>query len=87
LWPIHRSLEERVDFARIALGILLIILFIGKTFYDTVFSRSDKKPRKPVHDLLVMVGAVTLIALLVGVTMVFIFLFLLSSLQEAGGPG
>jgi hypothetical protein len=85
LLPLRHSMTEHVNFSRILLGILLFVLFGGKVFYDTVLDSYKKRPeRKPIVDLIVMVGSITVIALIVGITIVFIGYFIFNGMQETG---
>lgn len=84
LTPIRKAMSERVDFARVVLGILLFILFAGKMFYDTILSSLLKDTeRKKYSELIAMIGMATVIALIIGVVVVFIGLYVFSSIQNA----
>lgn len=88
LLPLKNSIHDRVDFSRIVVGILLFVLFGGKIFYDTVLDNYKKKPdKKPAAEFVTMLASVTIIALLVGVTLVCFAYFLFGSLQNAVGSG
>ena len=83
LLPIRGSLEARVDFSRVMLGVLLAILFIGKRLYDTVIDGFKKnRERSDIVDFLATVAIVILVALLVGAVLVFGGLFVFYSFQE-----
>ncbi len=85
LMPIRKAMSERVDFARVALGILLFILFAGKLFYDNILdSLLKRKENQTSRDIIAMFGMAAAIALVIGVVVLFIGLFVFSSIQNAG---
>ena len=85
LLPIRKSMTEHVSFTRIILGILLFVVFGGKVFYDTVLDSYKKRPeRKPIVDFIVMIGSITVIALIVGIAIVFIGYFVFNGMQQSG---
>ncbi len=76
MWPLTYSMQTRVSFPRMMAGILLFILFIGKLFYDLIYDSYRQRVNKNKYvELLVTVGAVTLIAILVGAIALFIGLY------------
>lgn len=85
LLPLRNSMTEHVNFNRIILGILLFVIFGGKVFYDTVLDSFKKRPeRKPIVDLVVMVASIAVIALIVGISIVFIGYFIFTGMQDSG---
>jgi len=87
LFPLHRALNERVDFTRVVLGILLFVLFAGKLFYDTIIDSWRNNPeRKPAKDLLSMVAIVTVISLVVGIVIIFVGLLVFEYLKTSTEP-
>lgn len=77
-------MTERIDFARIVFGILLFVLFGGRVFYDSIFESYNRhSEKKPLFDVLRLFGIVSVIALVVGVTIVFIGYFIFTSLEQA----
>ncbi len=84
LLPIRKAMSERVDFTRVALGILLFILFTGKLFYDTILNSLLKnKERQKSREIITMFGMAAVIALVIGVVVFMIGLFVFSSIQNA----
>jgi len=87
LWPIHKAVDQKLDFARILLGILLFIIFIGKYFYDSILDRfKHTGEQKGFTDVLIMVGVVAVIALLVGLTILFIAMFVIAMAEQLNQP-
>ncbi len=85
LLPIRKAMSERVDFTRVALGILLFILFTGKLFYDTILSGLLKnQEHRRWREIITVFGMAAVISLVIGVVVLFIGLFIFSSLQNAG---
>jgi hypothetical protein len=83
LLPIRGSMQARVDFSRVMLGVLLAVLFIGKRLYDTVIDGYKKnRERSDIVDFLATVAIVVLVAALVGAILVFGGMFVIYSMQE-----
>jgi hypothetical protein len=84
LLPIRKTAAEGIYFPRIVFGILLFVLFGGKIFYDSIFESYKKSPqKKPIIDVLGMIGIITVIAIIVGATMVFIGYFIYTGFEQA----
>ena len=61
LWPMISFQAERMSVWRMVLGILLLVIFIGKMFYDIIIDNyKRRKEQYTVLDLLLLVGAVSL---------------------------
>jgi hypothetical protein len=87
LFPLRRRMHLPLEFARSALGIVLFVIFSGKMLYDTVIWKIlSGSPRDTGRDLLSMLAMVVLIALLVGITIFFIGLYVANMYQNAIGP-
>lgn len=82
LWlflPLRHALEAPVEFTRVALGVVLFVIFSGKLLYDVVFfPRIHQTESSPGKDLLSMIGIVTGIALLIFFLVFFIFLYVVN---------
>ncbi|MFQ5824677.1 MAG: hypothetical protein ACE5JB_11520 [bacterium] len=77
--PLRHALEVPVEFARVALGIVLFVIFSGKLLYDVVFfPRQHQIESSTSKDLLSMIGIVIIIALLVFVLVIFVAIFVMS---------
>jgi len=82
LWPLQNALSERVSFTRIAVGILLLVLFTGKLLYDTLLDplltgrRRDSK-----LDWVTLVVVILLVALVVALTTLFVVAYLARRMQ------
>jgi predicted ABC-type exoprotein transport system permease subunit len=76
LYPLRQRMHLPVDFARSALGILLFVIFAGKTLYDNlIWKQLTGASRDSARDLLSMVAIVFIIGLLVAATILFIGLY------------
>jgi len=83
LWPLTQSMNRPASFPRIMVGILLFILFAGKTLYDSVFENYRKGAhRNKYMDLLIMVGTVTVVAILIGAVVVFTGLYIYETMKS-----
>jgi energy-coupling factor transporter transmembrane protein EcfT len=82
LWlflPLRNSFEAPIEFGRVALGIVLFVIFSGKLLYDVVFfPRQHQSESTPGKDLLSMIGIVVGIAFLVFLLVFFIALFVVN---------
>ena len=84
LWPMLTFQAERMSIWRMVLGILLLVIFIGKMFYDVIIDNyKQRKEHYTLLDLLLLVGAVTLIAIIIGGTLFLIGFYLIQQLGEA----
>lgn len=84
LFPLRRRMHLPLEFARTALGIVLFVIFAGKMLYDSViWKQLSGAARDSGRDLLSMMAITLLIALLVGVTIFFIGLYVVNMYQSA----
>ena len=75
--PIKDSLSGPVAFSRIALGVILFVIFSGKLVYDVVFfPRQHQRESSPGRDVLSMIGIVVGIALLVCLLVLAVALYI-----------
>jgi hypothetical protein len=73
LLPIRTARKGPVDITRIVIGLALFIIFVGKRFYDRIFSDYIKKRKtSALADLLGGIGIILIIVVLVGVLMLFV---------------
>ena len=73
LWPIRSAAAGPVDFMRVAVGILLFIIFTGKLFYDTIIMGLLRQRRTSVkQDILSFIGIILVISLVVGFLLLFV---------------
>ena len=84
MFPLRRRMHFPVEFARSALGIVLFVIFTGKMLYDKViWKQVSGANRDSGRDLLSMLAIVFLVALLVGVSIFFIGLYVMNVYQNA----
>ena len=72
LLPIRQASSGPVNFTRVAVGILLFIIFAGKLFYDTVIMGILHRRRTSMkQDILTLIGMVLVLSLVVGLLLLF----------------
>lgn len=78
LWPLRNASAGPLMFSRVALGVLLFVIFAGKLFYDTVIMGIIRQRRTTLkQDVVGLIGIVVALGLVVGlVLMLVVFLFL-----------
>lgn len=90
LWLLLPLVNPRPgDFSvtRVVLGILLLVLFSGKIFYDRVLERILKQPNQSRRrDIFTMLGVLVAILLMMMVVLVGVGYYILSSLTPENGP-
>ncbi len=90
LWlmsPLAVAMHGPFDFTRVALGILLFILFTGKLLYDTILAPAKTRAeRTPLQDVLALMGAVAVIALAVGMMLVLVGLYVIKVIASWTPP-
>ncbi len=81
LWPVMFSeLLRRSDLPRVLLGVMALVIIIGKMFYDALMDRSRERSNN--RDLLRLLGVVILIAILIGGAMLFLIHYISLSMQN-----
>jgi hypothetical protein len=79
LFPITGTAQGPINFARLALGVVLFVIFTGKLLYDVVFfPRQHQRESSAGKDLVSMIGIVFGIALLVLVLVVFVVMYVIN---------
>jgi hypothetical protein len=82
LFPLSRFSAGRYLFVRVLLGILLFIVFAGKTFYDTVIMSAIRQRRTSLkQDIIAFLGMILGAMILVGLV-ILLFAMLLVAWQE-----
>ncbi len=77
--PLRHAFEAPVEFARVALGIVLFVIFSGKLLYDVVFfPRQHQRDSSAGKDFVSMIGIVAAIALLVFMLVFFVALYVVN---------
>lgn len=71
LLPLTKAMNGIVDFSRVVVGEALLIIFIGKMFYDTVIWKFIRKRQEPGKELIGMIG------MLLSIGMIIIMFFIL----------
>lgn len=72
LWPLTGAFNGPVDFARVVIGEAIMIILIGKLFYDTVIWKFMRQRQKASKELIGMLGIVA------AVGFILVMFFLLS---------
>lgn len=85
LWPLFVLQAERMPLWRMMSGILLVIIGIGRLFYDSIFDFYKKrKEQQPLIALLSLVVTITLIAALIGGLLLLFAFYAVSRLNQSG---
>lgn len=66
LLPIGTAITSRVQVFKIVAGIALAIIFVGKTFYDTIVYKFTRFRDSPGKDLMAFVGILLIFLLVIG---------------------
>jgi hypothetical protein len=90
LWlmsPLALAMRGPVDFSRVAIGILLFIIFTGKLLFDTIIAPlKTRTERTAAQDVIMMIGAVTAVGLAVTMMIVLIGVYVMKLMGEQNQP-
>ncbi len=87
LLPLRKAGQEQIDFARIALGIMLFVIFSGKMLYDALINNYKRNGERTVAaDLFSALAMVVIMALVVALVVASIGLMVYAYLQQASAP-
>lgn len=90
LWlmsPLALAMRGPVDFSRVALGILLFIIFTGKLLFDTIIAPlKTRTERTAAQDVIMMIGAVTAIGLAVTMMILLVGVYVMRLMAEQNRP-
>lgn len=82
-WPLFSFQSERIAVWRMVCGVLLIVVYLGKMFYDVIINALQRqKERYTLGDFLGLVVTITLIAVIVGGVLVLLALYLINQMQS-----
>jgi len=92
LWlmsPLALAMRGPVDFSRVALGILLFIIFTGKLLFDTLIAPlKTRTERTALQDVIMMFAVVTVIGLAVTMMILLIGLYVMKVMEsQSQQPG
>ena len=82
LLPMRTSHQGPIEFSRVALGVILFVIFAGKLLYDTTFFRGRGEASSSGKDLLSMIGIVAGIAFLVLVLVLFVVFYVVNYMGQ-----
>lgn len=83
LWPLLLFQAGKMSLWRMVLGIMLIVIYVGKMFYDFVLDNfKARKERYTIVDLLLLVGFIAFVALIIGGTILLVGFYIVRQLQE-----
>ncbi|MDZ7317057.1 MAG: hypothetical protein ONB24_13130 [candidate division KSB1 bacterium] len=86
LWPLFVLQADRMPLWRMMTGILLVVIGVGRLFYDSIFDFYKKrKEQQPLVALLSLIVTITLIAALVGGLLLLFVVYAVSRLNQSGG--
>lgn len=81
LWlmsPLALAMRGPIDFSRVALGILLFIIFTGKLLFDSIIAPlKTRTERTALQDLIMMFGVVTVIGVAVAMVVLLIGVYIM----------
>jgi uncharacterized membrane protein YcjF (UPF0283 family) len=84
LWPLLTLQAEKMSLWRMMLGIMLVVIYVGKMFYDFILDHfKQKKERYTVTDLLMLVVFIAIIAIIIGGTILLVGMLVMKQMQEA----
>lgn len=87
LWPLGRPDAERLTVVRVVAGVCLFVIFTGKLFYDVMIMDIVRQKRASIkQDIITLIAAAAIIAVLVGCVLVLIGLFIMKWAQGTGSP-
>ena len=87
LWPLGRPVPGKLTVARIVLGGCLFVIFAGKILYDVIILDYIRQKRTSLkRDIVTLIAAVAIIALLVGLVLVLFGLFIAKWSASANSP-
>jgi hypothetical protein len=90
LWlmsPLALAMRGPVDFSRVALGILLFIIFTGKLLFDTIIAPlKTRTERTAAQDVIMMIGAVTAIGLAVTMLILLVGVYVTKLIESQNQP-
>jgi len=76
LWPLLSFQAQRMPLWRMVLGVMLLVINVGKIFYDVFLDNfKQKKEQYALGDLFMLILGVTLVAVLVGGAVLLIGLY------------
>lgn len=82
-WPIIIMQTAKMPLWRMMLGVLLLVIFIGRLFYDyTLAHYSTQQERPQWVNLLSLVASITLIAAVIGGLLLLFAFYAVSQLQQ-----
>ncbi len=86
LWlmsPLALAMNGPVDFSRVALGLLLFIIFTGKLLFDTIIAPlKTRTERTALQDVIMMIGAVTAVGLAVTMMILLVGVYVMRLMVE-----
>ena len=84
IWPLREASSGPIMFGRVALGILLFVIFAGKLFYDTVIHDIIRQKRTTAkQDVVTLIGMVVGVAVIVGLVIAFVGFLIIEYLEMA----
>lgn len=90
LWlmsPLALAMSGPIDFSRVAMGILLFIIFTGKLLFDTIIAPLKTRiERTALQDVIMMIGAVTAVGLAVTMMILLVGVYVMRMMAEQSRP-
>lgn len=86
IFPLTSVLNGPIDFARIVIGEALLIIFIGKIFYDTIIWKFVRQRQSAGQDVIAMIGILLAIGLILVLFGLVISMTLMQLMKNQTGP-
>lgn len=87
LWPLLSFQGAKMPLWRMMAGVMLIVIYLGKTFYDIIINNfKQRKESYTVLDLLRLAGAIAIIAVIIGGAVVLIGFYVMTQYQQGTDP-
>ena len=82
-WPLVVMQSAKLPLWRMMLGVLLLVIFVGKLFYDYVLDTLKKnRERSPLSHLISMVVSISIIAVIIAGLLMLFGYYALSQYQQ-----
>ena len=78
LYPFITTIKGPMNFARVVFGEMLLIIFIGKMFYDTIIWKFTRERRAAGQEFIAMAGMILAVGFIL---IIFLILFAITSLK------
>ena len=85
IYPLISAMENPIDFSRVVIGEALLIIFMGKIFYDTIIWKFTQKRRDAGQDFIAILGMLLAVGFILVLFLVLFAVTLLHFLKNFSG--